>query len=45
MTRPKPAKSDIETLLKNSGDDLDREFVKLFQPDIDPEGWGMTTRH
>src|SRR5215467_12265711 len=38
------AKSDIETLLKNSGDDLDREFIRLFQPDIDPAGWGMTTR-
>jgi hypothetical protein len=27
-----------------SGDDLDGEFVRLFQPDIDPAGWGMTTR-
>src|SRR5215475_14377033 len=38
------AKSDIETLLNNSADDLDSEFVRLFVPDIDPAGWGMTTR-
>ena len=37
-------KSDIETFLKNSGNDLDNEFVRLFQPDIDPAGWDMTTR-
>jgi hypothetical protein len=38
------AKSDIETLLKNAGDDLDQEFVRVFEPDVDPAGWGMTTR-
>jgi hypothetical protein len=37
-------KLDIETLLQNSADDLDDEFAGHFQPDIDPAGWGMTTR-
>jgi len=37
-------KSDIETFIKNSGDALDNEFVAHFQPDVDPAGWGMTTR-
>jgi hypothetical protein len=36
------AKADIETLLKNSGDDIDREFVRMFH--FDPAGCGMTTR-
>jgi CdiI immunity protein len=37
-------KLDIETLLRNSGDDLDNEFAGHFRSDIDPAGWGMTTR-
>jgi hypothetical protein len=36
---------DIERLLGRYGDqELTRELIRLFEPDVDPEAWGMSTR-
>ena len=38
-------RADIERLLNRYDDqNLAREFIRLFRPDVDPEGWGMSTR-
>jgi len=38
------AKRDIARFLEQSGADLDRSFVEVFSPDVDPAGWGLTTK-
>ena len=37
-------KMDIKRFVAYKDPDLDREFERLFQPDIIPSGWGMSTR-
>jgi hypothetical protein len=37
-------RADILRLIRNSGENLDSEFIRLLQPSVDPAGWGMTTR-
>jgi hypothetical protein len=39
------ARADIERLLRRCDDqELTREFIRLFEPGVDPEAWGMSTR-
>jgi hypothetical protein len=39
------ARADIKSLLGRYGDsDLSREFIRLFEPGVAPEAWGMSTR-
>jgi hypothetical protein len=39
------ARADIERLLGRCGDqELTREFIRLFEPGVDPEAWGTSTR-
>ncbi len=35
--------ADIERFLTHHRADADRAFVRVFKPDIDPQGWKMTT--
>lgn len=37
-------RSDIEAFMQDARDDLDDAFARTFRPDVDPHGWGMTTR-
>jgi hypothetical protein len=37
-------KMDIKRFLSYKGNDLDREFQRLFQPEIIPSAWEMSTR-
>lgn len=34
----------VGIFLKQSGADIDRAFVEVFSPDVEPAGWGLTTR-
>ena|ERR1700690_2181899 len=39
------ARADIEKFLREHDDShLTEEFVRRFQPGVDPEAWGMSTR-
>ena len=38
------ARAAIDKLVAAAGDNLEHEFVQRFHPDVDPSGWGMTTR-
>jgi len=37
-------RADIKRFIRYSGEALDREFEKVFNPCIDPKGWNMTTK-
>lgn len=37
-------KAEIEKFIEESGDKIDDRFIELFRPDVDPAGWGMTTK-
>ena len=37
-------KAEIRRFVEQSGDTIDDRFESLFHPDIDPAGWGLTTR-
>jgi hypothetical protein len=37
-------KMDIKRFVASKGNDIDREFERLFRPEIIPSGWGMSTR-
>jgi len=38
------AKQEVDSFLAQSGADIDRAFVEVFSPDVDPAGWGLTTK-
>lgn len=38
------AKQEVDSFLKQSGANVERAFVEEFSPDVDPGGWGLTTR-
>jgi hypothetical protein len=38
-------KADIQRFIRQAGaDHLTEKFVEIFQPDVDPTAWGMSTR-
>lgn len=37
-------KMDIKRFIAAKGNDIDREFERLFQPEIIPSAWDMSTR-
>jgi hypothetical protein len=37
-------RSDIDAFVQDARHDLDEAFVRVFNPEVDPHGWGMTTR-
>jgi hypothetical protein len=45
ITLPQSPRAVIEKLLSRCDhQSLTAEFVRLFRPDVDPEGWGVSTR-
>ena len=44
VAETRATKADIKKFIEQSGNHLDTDFIKIFHPDVDPKGWGMTTK-